>query len=239
MSKFLEIRKVMEYYHSVAIKGIEGGDHFRLDRHQTREYFFIHKMWDEKLHKYINEELKNKEKLIHLDICGRTNARTMGFHKSYCFALKTSYFRKKMSEDNHYFFDGDLFNPNDFNEFIELIKTQKAYPTLITFEPVAGLQDYGPEIKIDGVSNYREIVFAYLVKRLYQIVEILKPGGFLYMERPFQFDSDNAVDFFCRVPQNKFKISNSLKKVARKLKCKIEIGKEIGGPYFLLRKNII
>jgi len=193
MGKFSEIRKVMRYYNSVEMIKAEAGDHYRLDRNNTREYFFLHKEWYKKIEKYVNEQKGSN--LIHLDICGRTSARTMGFNESYCFALKTSELIKKFALKNHHFFNGSLFNPNKFKNFIKLIKDSGKFPSLVTFEPVAGLQDYGPKVLIEGVSNYRDIVFTYLSKRLCQVVEILKPGGFIYMERPFQFDSDDTAYF--------------------------------------------
>lgn len=225
----------MTYYLDISKEKINNGDRYRLDRTQTRQYFEIHPKWFKKIIKTISEQ---KGKKIHIDICGRTTACRMGFDASYCFALKTSEFVKKISDDNHFFFDGDLFNPVGFNLFIQMIKENELFPTLVTFEPVAGLHEYGPSAISREVPGYREFAYSYLGKRLEQVIEILRPGGYIYMERPFQFDPVLTADFITGTPKNQFDISLWIKKIARRHKCKIEISQDCSGPYFLIYKPL-
>ncbi len=234
MNTFLNLRKVMHYYANTSQQKINEGDRYRLDRRYTRQYFEIHPKWYEKIYSTISKQIGRK---VHIDICGRTNASNMGFDASYCFALKTSDFIKKISSANHFYFDGDIFDPVVFNMFISFIKDHKLNPSLVTFEPVAGLQEYGPCTEIDrNVSRYREIVYGYLQKRLIQVITILKPGGYIYLERPFQSDPILIADFFRGVPRNKMDISMEMKKIARRHKCKIEVSNDIHGPHFLIHK---
>lgn len=227
----------MRYYASISAQKIDSGDYYRLDRNQTRQYFDIHKKWFFKIKESL---LKQKGKKIHIDICGRTTACRMGFDASYCFSLKTSDFLKKISVNNHFFIDGDVFNPTEFNEFILFIKENKLYPSLVTFEPVAGLHEYGPySVGVSKLtSNYPDFVYRYLKKRLEQVISILKPGGYIYLERPFQFDADMMTEFLRGVPKNKMAISIAIKKIARLNKCTVEISHDCSGPYFLIHKPV-
>lgn len=44
-------------------------------------------------------------------------------------------------------------------------------------------------------------------------------------------------EFLSGIPQKGRELSLDIKKFARKLKCKVDIHSDIGGPYFLLRKS--
>lgn len=232
-----KIRKIMKYYASIAEQKIEGGDcYILLDRSQTRQYFDIHKKWLFEIEESLS---KQKGKKFHIDICGRTTACRMGFDASYCFALKTSDFVKKISINNHFFIDGDIFNPTEFNKFILFIKENKLYPSLVTFEPVAGLHEYGLSSAISTkVPGYREFVYSYMGKRLEQVIEILRPGGYIYLEKPFQFDPVLVGEFITGTPKNQFDLSIGIKKITRNKKCRIEISNDMNGPYFLIHKPL-
>ena len=108
-----------------------------------------------------------------------------------------------------------------------------ARPALVTFEPVAGLGSYQWGDKY--VSNYKSITYGRLEKRLVEMIHILRPGGYIYLERPFQMEG--LAEFFQSKSQKDYDISIHLKKIARQQKCTIEISSCIGGPYFLLNKS--
>lgn len=234
-NKFSQIRKSILFHRNASSEKIKDGDRYRLDRFYTQDYFDIHPQWKEKVMKYFSSLAEQKIRVVHVDICGRTQAKRMGANKSYCFSLKRNILFTNSSYQEY--FDGDIFNSSDFSKFITLIKKEeKTNTALITFEPVAGLQDYGPERKIDGAPDYKAITYAFLGKRLTNLINILRPGGYIYPERPFQFDADNFIDRFSRKKKGEYVLSVRIKKIVRKLKCRIEMNQTIGGVYYLIHK---
>jgi hypothetical protein len=211
-------------------------DRYRVDRRSAEQYFSIAPKWKQKLLEYFSELKKAKEFIVCADICGRASYLTLGANKSYFFSYKTNELCRLGENKKNVFFDGDIFNPTHFSQFISVIRNDGAQLAFVTFMPMAGLQQYTPQT-IEGLPNYEHLTYTYLSKRLRDIVRILRPGGYVMIERPFQFDG-SIIDFACRLPQNQFKISIAMKKIARKLKCRIEILSGIGGPYFLLRKSV-
>jgi hypothetical protein len=237
MSTFTEMRKVVTAHHLISgSKPFD--DHYRLDRSETYQYFTIHKEWSTKLRDYFAKLRLNNERVVHIDICGRSGARSMGADISYCFSLYTSDFAKKIAAPEKILFDGDILTTKDFNSFVSLVNKDAA-PALITFEPVAGLQAYSPGLHQDKVSFlYKDITYQQLIRRLRVGIELLRPGGFIYLERPFQFDSGHFVDIFNNKKFKDFAISIAIKNIVKKYKCKIEIRGHIGGPYFLIQKPL-
>jgi hypothetical protein len=230
-----ELRKTIEFHHSISFINKQGDDYFRLDRADTSQYFRYHKIWEQKIQKYFQTLKKKKIPIIHVDICGRTNAKNLGADKSYCFSLKTSQIKRAFADKNQVFIDGDLFNTEEFNILIKSIKEEQ--PALGTFEPVAGLQSYY-KVKVEDIPHYSNITYEILGHRLRKIISVIRPGGYIYMERPFQFDVDYGADCFSnKLPEN-YTISLKIKDVIKSLNCDIEIDKNIEGIYFLIRKRI-
>jgi len=236
MNNYSQIKKTINFHRMVSIENQKGNDYFRVDRSDTSRYFDLHSKWEIKVADYLRTLRQQGFKVVHADICGRTNAHSLGADKSFCFSFKTSEITKALASKEQVFFDGDLFNSKRFSEFISLIKQES--PALVTFNPMAGLQSYGfYQQGVKDISLYKKITYQVLINRLHQIIEVVRPGGFIFLEKPFQFDSEIAAGFILRKPQNQWTISLALKKIARKMKCTIEISSEIGGPYFLLKKR--
>lgn len=236
--KFLEIRKSYAYYRKATKAHLEHNpsDHYRVDRSFAIRYFSIFPKWRKKIIDFTNELKKNKKDFSYVDVCGRASGVSFGANLSFLFSLKTGKVKRAFSnQGTDIFIDGDIFNPDDFNRLLDEIRSRGVPPALITFRPMAGLQSYTPFRSIE-IPGYEAITYTILYKRLAAIFELLLPGGFIMIERPFQFDGTMADSMMGLAP-NQYKISVALKKIARKLKCKIEIGHELGGPYFLLQKN--
>lgn len=230
------VRKAIEFHKRTSDVGRQD-DTYRLDRNDAEDYFGILPKWRSKLINYFDSLHEQGEKVVHVDICGRASARSLGADKSYFLSLNPGEFRKAISHKGDVFIDGDVFSPKDFLRLKKRLEEDGARPALVTFKPVAGLQNYfGAGMKVEGVPNYKEITHARLEKRLEEVVAILRPGGYVFLERPFQFDSGfiNALE---GKSQNEFDISIALKRIAKRLKCKIEIASVITGPYFLLHKK--
>ncbi len=235
-SIYSQVRKTIDFHHSVFPKKMEN-DYYRLDRSSAINYFDIHPTWKKKIQLYFQTLRDQKEQAVSVDICGRAHGESLGSHKSYSFSINPSDICKIFAPKSQVFFSGDIFNSNNFAEFLTLIKDDK--PALVTFEPVAGLQTYGPEIKIEGAPQYKEITYNILAKRLCDIISIVRPGGYVYLEKPFQFDADHFINALSQKPKNQFTLCLAMKKIARKMKCKIEISPDVGGPYFLIKKPIV
>lgn len=237
MSTFTEIRKVITAHHLIS-SSKPFDDRYRLDRPETYQYFTIHKEWSTKLHNYFSELHSNNERVVHIDICGRSGARSMGADISYCLSLYTTDFAKEIAAPHKILFDGDIFTTKHFDSFVSFAKKDVA-PALITFEPVAGLQAYSPGLHQDKLSSlYKEITYQQLIRRLRIGIELLRPGGFMYLERPFQFDSSHFIDIFNKKSFKDFTLSIEIKKLLKRRKCKIEIRGHLGGPYFLIQKPL-
>lgn len=116
---------------------------------------------------------------------------------------------------------------------MERLKRDNISPALVTFEPMAGLNRYQSMYNAEN-PIYENVTYGQLEKRLEEIVEILKPGGYIYLEKPFQFSG--TADFFRGIPQKQWEITLNIKKLAERLKCKIKIATKISGPYFLIQK---
>lgn len=231
------IRKRVKEHREISNKE-KDHDYFRVDRAHTSGYFEILPEWRQKVRQFFHKVHEKGEKVVYVDVCGRTSADDLGADKSYCFSLQaseiTKSFRPIMSKTTE-FVDGDLFNAEDFDSLIQTLKERKESPALITFMPMAGLQSHGPR---DSKSIEAKVTYAMLEKRFRSLYSILKPGGFILLEKPFQMDSSNWASFFRGVPQTEYEISKHFKKLAEELGFELSIESQTTGPYFLIRKPL-
>ncbi|MEK7228010.1 MAG: hypothetical protein AAB681_01485 [Patescibacteria group bacterium] len=237
VSSLGEIRKILEFYKNATKEALlsNRNDFYRVDRRDASGYFGIMPKWKQKIGEYLFQIRNLKQKVVHIDICGRACGRSLGADKSYCFSLLTSDFSKRLLPNSKILIDGDLFNPVDFSGFLKIIKKGRVAPAFVSFMPMAGLQSYGFSNGRDKVfPNYEKITYHVLAKRLKSIVQVLRPGGYVLLERPFQ--CVGLGDFLLGIPQEKSEFALLVKAFARKIKCSVEIHSDIGGPYFLLRK---
>lgn len=233
-----QIRKTIELHREFSEKEKCGSRYYRVDRVSASYYFFMSKKWEERVSSYLGKLRSQKKSAIHIDICGEANATSLGATKSYCFYLgRKSGTEKAVERNGHIYFNGDLFNSDEFLEFIRLIKKGGISPALITFNPIAGLQEHGPDRGVEGIPLYKEITYRILGKRLEQMIKILMPGGYILLENPFQFDADDFYEWFTKVPIHKRTLVVNLRKITRKMKCKTEVCRDINGTYFLIQKS--
>ncbi len=253
--EFSEIRRAIEFHLKMSERKKQD-DEYRVDRYDVVEYFAMISKWKLEVMKFLEEVHDLGEKVLFLDICGRATGYNLGADISYCFSIENTDFRKILSKPRDNFFDGDIFNSNDFSDFLNKVSGVGIPPALVTFAPMAGLTSYyslgGAHENIS--SNYKEVTHGQLEKRLHQIVDILKPGGYIYIENPpfNSTDSLREVSFFYKIPttpnnnsnktkkepheQETYEISLELKRIAKELDCGIKITPTILGPGFLIRK---
>lgn len=227
-----DTRKVLEFHREISN---DSSDFYRLDRIDISGYFSLNPKFSRRISDYFQELHNQNKKVVHLDICGRASGISMGADKSYLFSLKIDSFKRIIANSEDILIEGDIFNSNDFSKFLNIVKSDGYSPALITFVPVAGLQDYYPGFNEDVSNNYAEITYGLLEKRLKECVAVLPVGGLIFFEKPFQMMG--LADFLQRKQQNQYEMSMYVKKQARRLKCKVEINSDLGGPYFLLQKS--
>lgn len=235
-TNFKELRQVQAFYkNATELNFLENpSDRYRVDRFDAMGYFDIFPKWKNKVISYIEDLKKMKEKFVYIDVCGRASGQRLGADTSYLFSLRTDKLKRMARPKGDVFVDGDLFNRKDFSVLLGLVREDVA-PAFITFRPMAGLQNYSfinKETK--NFPNYEKITYGLLGKRLADVIEVLRPGGFILLERPFQ--CIGLEDFFKGVPQDKSEFTLLVKSFAKKIKCSVDVLSSIGGPYFLLRK---
>ncbi|HAE36646.1 MAG: hypothetical protein UR85_C0004G0014 [Candidatus Nomurabacteria bacterium GW2011_GWF2_35_66] len=224
-----KIVEVMQFHHNAVVESLRykrGIDYYPVDRIHTYEYLKSFPEWTEKIGKYFEELHSESLGVVHVDICGRTEAQSLGADKSYCFSLKASDITRAFAPPHQLFFDGDIFNTTDFSSFIKLIKDEK--PALITFEPLAGLEDHMN-------SPDKNITYSILLKRLRSLLKVMQSGGFIYISKPFN-DIDMVVEFMEGKSQFEYTFTHKLKEFVKSLDCRIEVISSLGGPYFLIQK---
>lgn len=240
MENFGQIRKALELHKKSTQETAEANprDNYRVDRSGAERYFASHPEWQRKIQEYFRRIHSKGEEIVHVDVCGRASAENLGADKSYCFSLKTPEIKKALSNPGDIFIDGDIFNSKDFSDFINKMEEDGVQPALVTFEPIVGLQAHTPtSTKTEVSENYKEVTYHQLEKRLIDMIKILKPGGYIYLSRPFQFD-DTARDFMEGKSVEDWTLPVEVKRIAEEWGCKLEISGGIGGPYFLLQKPL-
>jgi hypothetical protein len=232
---FREIKMVVRNCWHESKQGRESGDYFRgCDRSNAALYFINHPKILRTICKYFQSIKDVGGEVVHVDICGRASAEVLGASKSYCFSLLTPRERKMFSSPENVFIDGDIFSTKDFTRLVKRLKQDSVIPSLVTFEPVAGLQKYNFLLKYESLG--RAVLYNQLEKRLRVIINILRPGGYIFMGRAFQ--GEDTRDFINREPLEQYEKTLFLKRITKDLKCSVQAIRDPYGPYYLIRKHL-
>ncbi len=234
-----------------AEKGREGGERYGLDRTIARQYLSFHPEWRKKVEKYLRQLQNGKQPVVYVDICGRATGQSLGADLSYTFSLqpKGRYFTFK--GETHV--EGDIFNGGDFGRFLRVIVENGHRPAFVTFVPVAGLQKYIPteitEIPASAdaeLANRRreryaetprlewDVTWQRLKNNLERMIGILRPGGYIYLTKPFQLL--DMGEFLRRVPKTKGRLAFGVQAICQELGCAVEVVAALDGPAFLIKK---
>lgn len=227
-----EIRRTIVNLKTTGQRRRAAGEYYRLDRFDGSRYLEPFPKWRREITEYLAELRARGETPVYVDICGRAHGRALGAVKNYSFSLQPT--------ENHFFqsddeilIEGNLFSSKDFNSFVRLLRENNSRPAFVTFEPVAGLQSYTPGAAT-GISP--TVTYQYLGNKLRRIYDVLLPGGFIYLSRPFQLDS--IGEFFARVPQEKTASVLRVKEFCHNRRCSLQVESSIFGPGFLIRKHL-
>lgn len=216
----------------------EKDDHFyRVDRRSADDYLRGIDGWSRKVYVRLQELRMQGIPAVYADICGRATGRAMGFDRSYTFALQpVSHLWGSGPEVTHV--EGDIFSMRDFYSFIALIRARGDMLDFVTCEPLVGLQTYIPgelpqhqESKLHSAVTYHR-----LANNLERLLSVVRPGGYLFLDRPFQFGAYSGLEgFLSRLPQEQYKLAVWLRGFCKKHRCSMEIGGVLGARY-LIRK---
>lgn len=231
--RFSDIRNLLIRNRSLAEKKSRGG--WLRDNTSIYDYFSQFEKFKKRVVRLSDDLAEQKLEFIHVDICGRADADCYGSDRSFLFALNIDDDPSFLQFRNATAYNGDIFRNRDCRGFIRLLRSLNVSPSLITFRPVAGLQRYDEPINGMDMEASRAIVYRQLEKRLFLFHEVLKPGGLIFMERPFQ--NMGFVDFAKGLPQEEWEVSLQIKRASKKLRCGYEIAKSIDGPHYLLTKR--
>ncbi len=228
----MEIRKIIALLDATSKRRKTTGEHYRLNRLDGSSYLDSFPKWQWEITSYLSELRAKGEEPVYVDICGRADGFTLGAVKCYSFSLQPvpNYF---LPSEHRVMVSGNIFSGKDFNSFIQLLRKNGSRPAFVTFEPVAGLQYYTPDVA-NGL--FERIVYQRLEGNLRRMYDLLLPGGFIYISRPFQLD--DMREFFAGVPQEKSALALRIQSFCQNRRCSLQINRTIFGPRFLIRKHL-
>lgn len=196
-------------------------------------YFCGLEMWLQEVREYLNEVKKSGEKAVFLDVYGRAHARDLGCDVNYHFTVQKPDILTPLVTMYTTRFEGNLFSSTDLFKSLEQVRNNGHQLSLVTFIPIARLQAYTPHRKDRVMIN---VIYQKLFNQLELLVEILRPGGYICLERPFPICPFDTVDFLHAKKPTKYTSHKWLKIVAKKLNCSLRVENTATGHVWLLKK---
>jgi hypothetical protein len=231
-----EVKEVIRWNRAATAEAYPNDPYnWRVDRLYS-DYMSLQPKWDRKVKHYLRELKARGERVIYADICGRTTATGWGVDASYCFALHTSKITRMRHPQEDVIVDGDLFRMRDFYSFLALMRDRGDRPAFVTFYPMAGLQRYTPSER--NARLHPRVTWQRLENNLRRLIEVVRPGGYLYIDRPFQLADVDLGDWLRR-PRVELKDYTSvrwMKAFCKGKRCSVEFDRDISGTKLLLRK---
>lgn len=234
---YAETRAALRYTRTITERALPTEGYYGCDRLYAQIYLQDFPKWKRKVFGYLRDLAGQGESVVYADVCGRATGVDLGASRNYSFSLQpTDYHFSPCKGETR--MQGDIFSMKDFYSFVGLLRRNGDYPAFVTFEPVAGLQNYSPCGKEQDPFLRFEVSYQRLENNLCQMIGVLKEGGFLFLGPPFQFM--NSVDFWRGLPQEEYPFSRWVKALCKELRCSVEIGPSyFAGPRFLIRKHIV
>lgn len=229
---FSEIRTGAREMRSVIRISPKWPHHYRVDRLRADGYFFQLDSWKKEIIDFAATMHSSKQSAVHLDICGNTTARMLGYDHSYQFSMST---RGTWREDCTAY-RGDIFDKRALRGFLEKIEAERGKLSFTTFMPMAGLQSHTP---IRDCASHRDVLYRRLFQQLTLVMLHTHVGGYVLLERPFQLDfNDGRIsDFLSRTPFEQNIFHTAVKAWGKMLKCSVRGTDTCTGGYWLLRKK--
>jgi hypothetical protein len=229
---FSELRDGVMKMRSVISNNPTSSHYYRVDRSWADEYFFQLDAWKREIVDFASTVRDSGQSAVHLDICGNTSARSLGYEHSYQFSMSTR---------GHWPVDctayrGDIFDKQALRDFLQQIEAERGKLSFTTFMPMAGLQSYTPQ---RSCASHRDVLYQRLFQQLEQVLLHTQVGGYVLLERPFQLDSgDGRIgDFLSRTPFKQTAFHTAVKAWAKLLKCSVRGKDSIVGGNWLLKRD--
>ncbi|OGG86067.1 hypothetical protein A2392_01215 [Candidatus Kaiserbacteria bacterium RIFOXYB1_FULL_46_14] len=204
-----------------------------MDRMCAAAYFHGLEMWLKEVREYLNEVKTSNGTAAFLDVCGQAHARNLGCGTNYHFTVQEPDLLTPLLTQYSTRFVGNIFSPTDLLDSLSQIIGDGHQLSLVTFFPVAGLQPYTPHRKDKVMTN---VVYQKLFCQLELLVEMLRPGGYIFLERPFPLCPFDTTDFFHSKKPTKYTSHKWIKVAAKKLNCNLRVMRTIRGNVWLLKK---
>lgn len=234
LERYSKIRRAVKQNRERAKRDKENSPFFRVDRRNASAYMAGHPKFTKVVYGYLNKLKKEGKPFIYADICGEANAKGMGSDFDYSFSIKQGMFKTETSDS--LYFKGDVFNKDDVLEFVNKVRTNGHLLNFVTFEPIVGLQGYDHSDNKEDRELHRQVAWQQLEDNLKLLLQVVAPGGYIYISKPFQLDATGLRDFMVGKKQNEYEASINMKQFARRNRLRIKIDSSIGGPIFLLNK---
>jgi hypothetical protein len=216
----------------------DDGYRHRVDRLYS-DYMSLESAWRKEVHAYLDGLKVQGERVVYADICGRTTGVKWGADVSYCFSLHTSNIMRQSHPPQDVIVDGDLFRMRDFNSFLALMRDNGDQPAFVTFYPMAGLQSYTPLSSYEHRKTklHPEVTWQRLENNLRRLLKVVRPGGYIYLDRPFQLGSTDTLDWMQRRVLKEYQSVKWMQAFCRGKGCTVRFDRDITGVKFLVRKR--
>ncbi len=211
---------------------------YRSRRKDVSAYFGIKNIFMDDIASQINKIKTKTSPFVHLDLCGRLNAFSLGADVSYMFTLGASY-KGVNSISNEFLVDGDIFNNADYQNLLNIISKNNHKVSFITFEIISALKKY----EGNGVlNNSSPLVNSVLKKRLDSSLKLLEREGIMYLSSPFSIGRNE--DFIVNINGNyekeieELSVTKGIVDIAKKNNCEVKYRNSfVHGPFYLIIKN--
>lgn len=214
--------------------------YYGCDIKNALEYLEATPDWLSKITRYFVELKTLNETAVYVDVCGRARGDSIGAQVNFSYSLQPPEYPFRVNSDPGRI-HGDIFNGKQYAQFLKMLRDTGNRPALVTFHPVAGLQEYSVTERRwrDDPQLLHDVTYQRLAGNLRRTVEVLKEGGFIFVTEPFELGSTGTIDFVCRKPLEQYQGTLWLEPLCDQWKCSLEVRRDIFGPRWLLRKRKI
>jgi len=215
------------------------GHLYNVDRLYADEYLAMQPKWKDLVRAYLRALRVQGERVVHVDICGTAMGHSLGAEISYCFALNAGVLWRRGKPGSHELIRGDIFCMRDFYSFVAHVRDKEGTIALATFCPIVGLQSYSPWDHDSGRETelHPRVTWQRLENNLRRLVQTMRPGGYIFIARPFSLGDPDTVCFLRKMQPKDYTSVQWMKKFCRRNHCKIRYQRTITGIEFLLQKS--
>jgi hypothetical protein len=237
---YQEIRIAIQHNRQITENFLKHSDHFyRVNRRDARCYLRVLPKWSRLIDRHFQELRAAGIQPVYADVCGRADGAWLRAEYTYTFTLEPiSPFH--LPNPKKIDVAGDVFNARNFYMFLNTVRNNQHQLDFVTFEPIVGLHNYTPSEEQNPKPRlHPEVTHRRLANNLKKLLEIVRPGGYVFINKPFQFgEYSGLLEFLSGLPQEEWKLSLWLKEFCKNNKCTLKQEDFLGGPLHLIRKRL-